>query len=78
VSKDLTASSTWNTSNPAVATISNGLVTGIATGWVTITATVNGISGTAKTAVGPLPNIEILPADSVFSLAAKNRCSFQQ
>jgi hypothetical protein len=43
---------TWETSNPAVATVStDGLVTGVADGAVTITATADGIPGTAEVTV---------------------------
>jgi hypothetical protein len=49
---DLTTQVTWSSSNTAVATVSNnsgsqGLTTGLSSGTVTITATENGVSGTA-------------------------------
>jgi hypothetical protein len=52
--QDLTASVTWSSSNPAVATISNqagikGLATGLTTGTVTIQATFSGITSNAAT-----------------------------
>ncbi len=52
----LTAAVTWNTSNAAVATISNaagsnGLATSVAAGTATITATTGGVSGTASLTV---------------------------
>jgi len=48
---------TWATSNAAVATVSaNGLVTGVATGSATITATSEGQSGTAAIAVMAPPS----------------------
>lgn len=44
----LTAAATWSSSDEDVATVSSaGLVTGVASGTCTITATYNGISGTA-------------------------------
>jgi uncharacterized protein YjdB len=46
----------WSTSNPAVATVSStGLVTGIAPGDVTISASAEGKSGTSAIAVRPKP-----------------------
>jgi uncharacterized protein YjdB len=45
---------TWVSQTPATATVSaSGLVTGVATGSVTVTATADGISGTAAIAVLP-------------------------
>ena len=50
--QEVTTQVTWSSSNTAVATVSNnsgtqGLATGISSGAVTITATENGVSGTA-------------------------------
>jgi DNA-binding beta-propeller fold protein YncE len=50
--QEVTTQVTWSSSNTAVATVSNtsgtqGLATGISSGTVTITATENGVSGTA-------------------------------
>jgi Bacterial Ig-like domain (group 2) len=53
--KDLTNSATWSTSNPAVATVNQGLVTGTGTGSVTITATFGGLSGSTRVVVGLTP-----------------------
>jgi trimeric autotransporter adhesin len=70
--KDLTNSATWSTSDPAVATVNKGLVTGTGIGSVTITATFNGKSGSTKVVVGLTPSITITPIDTnVFSLSAK-------
>ena len=47
---------TWSSSDPTVATITaTGLVTAVAAGSVTITATVEGIEGTASFTIVPLP-----------------------
>src|SRR2546427_635089 len=47
---------TWTTGNGAVGTVSaSGLVTGVAVGAVTITATSEGQGGTAAVTVSPLP-----------------------
>ena len=46
----------WSSSNTAVATVNaTGLVTAVATGTAMLTATVEGATGTALVAVGPLP-----------------------
>ena len=63
---DVTASAGWTSSATAVATIaSSGLATAVAAGSTTITATVNGISGTAALTVsGPpatLTSIAVAP-----------------
>jgi Galactose oxidase, central domain/Bacterial Ig-like domain (group 2)/Kelch motif len=44
--KDLTASATWTSSLAAVATVTSGLVTGVAAGAATISASDGGVSGT--------------------------------
>ncbi len=49
---------TWTTSNAAVATVSaTGLVTGVAPGTATITATSEGVSGTATVTVTPVAGV---------------------
>ena len=51
-STDLTASSTWASSNPSIATVSpTGFMTAIASGTVTITANSGSVSGTATLSV---------------------------
>jgi hypothetical protein len=49
---DVTNSATWSTSDPAVATVSNGIVTGTGSGRVLITASFGGKSGTTTVVVG--------------------------
>jgi uncharacterized protein YjdB len=56
--QDITWAATWSSSDMAVATVSNlppaadkGLATGVAPGTATITATYNGVSGTASVTV---------------------------
>lgn len=54
----------WTSSNPNVASVSNaGVVTGVATGQATITATVDGINGTAVVTVSAVPasSVTIVP-----------------
>lgn len=74
---------TWNSSQPSVATVSQGLVTAIAPGSATISATVEGRVGTATvTVVSPPPVLvavaqvevtpdarELIPGDTVRLLA---------
>jgi hypothetical protein len=75
--KDLTNSATWSTSNPAVATVSQGLVTGTGTGSVTITATFGGLSGSTKVVVGLTPSIAITPVGTgMFSKSATPKQQF--
>ncbi len=69
--QDLTTAVTWNSSNTAVATISNaagsnGLATSVTTGTTTITATSGSISGTAALTVNPatLVSISITPLNA--------------
>jgi len=51
----------WGTSNQSVATVtSNGVVTGVAAGSVNITATVDGVVGTAVVTVQPVPVASIV------------------
>lgn len=52
---------TWASANPAVATVTSaGVVTGVAVGSTTITATApNGVFGTASVTVEPVPPVEL-------------------
>lgn len=65
---------TWSTGNASVASVSNtGLVTGVAAGGpVTITATSDGINGTASITVTPVPValVSVSPATPVVALGA--------
>ncbi len=65
---DLTASASWSSSNPMVASVSaTGLATGAATGVTTVAASVNSITGSTLLTVNPpaLISISVTPA-SVF------------
>ncbi len=55
---------TWSTSNGAIATVSAGVVTGVAPGTATITATSEGKSGTATVTVtaAPVATVTVQPA----------------
>ncbi|WP_109486874.1 beta strand repeat-containing protein [Occallatibacter savannae] len=70
-SQPLTTQVSWQSSDPTVATVSSsGSLTGLKTGTVTVTATLNSLSGTAGIAVsGPsLTSITVSPL--VFSIAS--------
>lgn len=73
-SRDLTAAATWNSSNPAVATISNaggsqGLATPVAKGTTTISAAVGTFTdSTSLTVKLPLVSIRVLPANGSMPL----------
>jgi hypothetical protein len=54
--KTLTVTATWQSSNPSVATVSDGLVTAVAAGTVTISATYQGKTGTTNITVAPGAN----------------------
>ena len=56
---------TWSSSDPAVATVSNGVVTGVAPGSVTITATSGSATGTASITVqlAPVDRIVVAPSN---------------
>lgn len=55
----------WTSSDPAVATVSNGVVTGVAPGSVTITATSGGATGSAAITVqlAPVDRIVVTPSN---------------
>jgi uncharacterized protein YjdB len=68
---------TWTSSNPAVATVAvagpfNANLTGIAAGTVTVTATCNGVSGTASVSVvagGVVASLTVAPVTVAFENA---------
>jgi len=69
--QDLTVSSTWSSSNTAVATVSSSAVgTAIATGMATITATLGGVSGSTLLTVTPasVVSISVSPATAAIPL----------
>jgi len=69
--QNLTNSVTWNSSAPAVASVSStGLATGAGTGSATITATLGSISGSSTLSVTPpaLVSIAIAPMNPSFAL----------
>ena len=65
--QDLSSAVTWSSSNPSAATInSTGLATGVAIGGTTITAALNGVSGSTFLNVTPpvLTAITVTPANA--------------
>jgi len=69
---------TWSVSNTAVATISEiGALKAVATGAVEVTATVNGVSGTAVLTVVAMPRISVSVGTTkeVVFRGATDRCS---
>jgi hypothetical protein len=72
---DVTNSAAWTTSDAATASVSNGLVTGIGIGSVTISATFGGKSGSMTVFVGLTDYITISPTGP-FSLSATPNMTF--
>jgi hypothetical protein len=72
--QDVTRKATWSTSDATVATVEKGgLVTSIATGSATITASFDGAIGTATVVVNQKPTIGITvnPSGDMFSLSSQ-------
>lgn len=63
---------TWSSSNPAVATVSNGTVTGVAPGTATITATCGTLTATSTVTVQKTPPIEMDPDFFYYSVNSVN------
>ena len=62
--QDATLSATWSSPSPAVATVSAGIVRGVAAGDVTVASTFSGISASCPVHVAPAsPSYGIRPAD---------------
>jgi trimeric autotransporter adhesin len=75
---DVTTSATWSSSNAAVATVDKGLVTGAGIGSATISASLDGKTGTTLVVVGQTPTLDITPSVTpVFSLSANPDRHFQ-
>lgn len=78
VYKDVTSSATWSSSDTAVATVNNGLVTGTGIGSATITASLDGKMGTTQVVVGQTLTLEVTPTTpGTFSLSANPDQHFQ-
>jgi len=59
--QDVTSTVTWTSSSPTVATVKAGVVTGVALGTTTITASSNHVSATASVLVSNITGITISP-----------------
>jgi trimeric autotransporter adhesin len=75
---DVTASATWISSNPAVATVSNlpgsqGHVAGVSPGSATISASFGGFTGTATVTVSPVASITVAPGSPTVSLVGSSQ-----
>jgi hypothetical protein len=78
VYKDVTSSAAWSSSDVAVATVNNGLVTGTGVGSATITASLDGKTGTTLVVVGQTLTREVTPTTpGTFSLSASPDQHFQ-
>jgi trimeric autotransporter adhesin len=61
----------WTSANPAVATVVNGLVTGVSAGTVTISASAGGKTGTATiTVVVPVARVEVAPSPATVTVGS--------
>lgn len=63
----------WNSGAPTIASVSsNGLVTGIAAGAATVTASVDGVAGTATVTVTPTPvaSVTVIPATTTLTVGS--------
>ncbi len=69
---DVTATATWTSSNPAVATVdAAGLATGVAAGTATVTATLTGVEGGAALTVTPsLTAVSVTPTPVSLNVGA--------
>jgi hypothetical protein len=76
--KNLTKSANWISSNDAIATVTQGTVTGTGIGSATITATVGAKTGLITVVVGLTPFLAITPDDrDQFSLSSNPTQQFQ-
>jgi probable HAF family extracellular repeat protein len=63
---------TWASSNPAVATVADGVVTGVAPGTATISATNSGVTGQLQVIVEPrAANLAVWPTDVTLGVGAR-------
>ena len=76
--QNVTSSATWSSSNPAVAAVDKGLVTGTGIGSATIAASLDGKTGTTVVVVGQALTLEVTPTvPGTFSLSANLNRQFQ-
>ncbi|HEV8433394.1 MAG TPA: IPT/TIG domain-containing protein [Thermoanaerobaculia bacterium] len=69
---DVTASATWVSSAPSIATVNGGVVTGVSPGTTTITATLGSLAASATVTVNPLlQSIAVAPSTATVVIGAK-------
>lgn len=69
--QNITATATWKSSNPAFATInSSGLATAVSAGSPTISASLNGVTGSTTLTVTGITSISVAPASPSFAVGS--------
>lgn len=72
---DVTSYAAWTSSNPSVATVSGGNITGVAAGTATITATYNGYKVTTTVTVNNVMGYGLVMSKSTLSVQAESTAS---
>ena len=72
---DVTSYAAWTSSNPSVATVSGGKITGVAAGTATITATYNGYKATTTVTVNNVMGYDLVMSKSTLSIQAESTAS---
>ena len=72
---DVTSYAAWTSSNPSVATVSGGKITGVAAGTATITATYNGYKATTTVTVNNVMDYGLVMSKSTLSIQAESTAS---
>lgn len=72
---DVTSYAAWTSSNPSVATVSGGKITGVAAGTATITATYNGYKVTTAVTVNNVMGYGLVLSKSTLSIQAESTAS---
>ena len=72
---DVTSYAAWTSSNPSVATVSGGKITGVAAGTATITATYNGYKATTTVTVNNVMGYGLVMSKSTLSVQAESTAS---
>jgi Bacterial Ig-like domain (group 2) len=68
---NVTTTATWTSSKPTVAAVASGLAKGVAAGSTTLTASLNGVNGTATLTVTPtLSSIAVTPNPAAIEVGA--------
>ena len=72
---DVTSYAAWTSSNPSVATVSGGKITGVAAGTATITATYNGYKATTTVTINNVIDYGLVMSKSTLSIQAESTAS---